>query len=62
MRLEGHVVGMKRKNACRILVGKPEEKKQLGRHRRRGKDNITMDLGEIRWGGMSWTETSGGLL
>jgi hypothetical protein len=31
-------------NACRILVGKPEGKKPLGRRRRRWVDNIKMDL------------------
>jgi hypothetical protein len=33
--------------ACRILVGKPEEKRPLGRQRRRWMDNIKMDLREI---------------
>jgi hypothetical protein len=33
-----------RRNACRILVGKPEEKTPLGRPRRRWADNIKMDL------------------
>jgi hypothetical protein len=35
-----------------VLVGKPEGKRPLGRPRRRQKDNITMDLREIGWGGM----------
>jgi hypothetical protein len=39
-----------KRNAYRILVGKPEGKRSLGRHRR--VDNIKMDLREIRWGGM----------
>jgi hypothetical protein len=34
-------------NAYRILVGKPEGKRPLGRRRRRRVDNIKMDLGEI---------------
>jgi hypothetical protein len=32
---------------CRVLVGRPEGKKPLGRHRRRWEDNIKMDLREI---------------
>jgi hypothetical protein len=43
-------------NAYRILVGKPEGKRPLGRPRRRCLDNIKMDLREIRWGGMVWIE------
>jgi hypothetical protein len=35
------------RNACRILVGKPEGKRPLGRPRRKWKDNIEMDLREI---------------
>jgi hypothetical protein len=42
------------RNAYRILVGKPEEKRPLGRPRRRGENNIRMDLREIGWGGMDW--------
>jgi hypothetical protein len=38
--------------AYRILVGKPEGKRPLGRPRRRWGDNIKMDLREIGWGGM----------
>jgi hypothetical protein len=37
-------------NAFRILVGKPEGKRPLGRPRRRWVDNIKMDLREIGWG------------
>jgi hypothetical protein len=40
-------------NAYRILVGKPEGKRPLGRRRRRWVDNIKMDLGEI---GRDWIE------
>jgi hypothetical protein len=36
------------------LVGKPEEKRPLGRPRRRWEDNIRMDLQEVRCGGMDW--------
>jgi hypothetical protein len=36
-----------KRNACRILVGKPEGNRLLWRPRRRGVDNIKMDLREI---------------
>jgi hypothetical protein len=39
----------------RVLVGKSEGKRQLGRHRRR-EDNIKMDLPEVACGGMEWIE------
>jgi hypothetical protein len=48
-------MGAKR-NAYRILVGKPEGKRPLGRPRRRWVDNIKMDLGEIGWDGMDWID------
>jgi hypothetical protein len=37
-------------------VGKPEEKRPLGRPIRRWEDNIKMDLREIGWGGMDWND------
>jgi hypothetical protein len=37
----------KRRNACRILVGKPKGKRPLGRPRSRWEGNIRMDLTEI---------------
>jgi hypothetical protein len=40
----------------RILVGKPEGKRTLGRSRRRWVDSIKMDLREIGWGGMDWID------
>jgi hypothetical protein len=43
-----------KRNAYRILVGKPERKRPLGRPRRRWVDNIKMDLREIGWRGMDW--------
>jgi hypothetical protein len=51
------------RNAYRILVGKPEGKRPLGRPRRRWVDNIKIDLREI-WTGSIWRRigTSGGLL
>jgi hypothetical protein len=45
-----------KKNAYRILVGKPEGKRPLGRPRGRWVDNIKMDVGEIGWGGMDWID------
>jgi hypothetical protein len=43
-----------KRNANRLLVGKPEGKRLLGRPRRRWVDNIGMDLGELGWGGVDW--------
>jgi hypothetical protein len=43
-------------NANRILVGRPEGKKPLGRPRRRRVDNIKIDLREIGWVGMDWID------
>jgi hypothetical protein len=40
----------------RVLVGKPEGKRQLGRPRRRWEDNIKRDLQEVRGGGGDWME------
>jgi hypothetical protein len=42
----------KKRNAYRIVVGKPEGKRPLGRPRRTWEDNVKMDLSEIGWGGM----------
>jgi hypothetical protein len=44
---------MGKKDAYRILVGKPEGKRPLGRPRHRWVDNIKMNLRGIRWGGMT---------
>jgi hypothetical protein len=43
-------------NAYRVLMGKPEGKRPLGRPRRRWENNIRMDLREIGWGGMEWID------
>jgi hypothetical protein len=40
----------------RVLVGKPEEKRPLGRPRCRWEDNIKADLQEVGCGGMDWIE------
>jgi hypothetical protein len=45
-----------KRNAYRILVGKPEGKRPLGRPRHRWEDNIKMVLREIGWGGMDWID------
>jgi hypothetical protein len=39
-----------RRGAYRVLVGKPEGKRPLGRPSRRGEDNIEIDLKEVGWG------------
>jgi hypothetical protein len=45
----GHLQHMgKKRNVCRILVGKPEGKRPLRRSRCRWEDDIKMDLSEIR--------------
>jgi hypothetical protein len=55
MRLAGHVTRMgEKRNAYRLLVGKPEGRKPLGRPRRRCLDNIRMDLVEVGWGDVDW--------
>jgi hypothetical protein len=55
MRWAGHVARMEEKrNAYRLLVGKPDRKRPLGRQRRRWVDSIRMDLGEIGWCGVDW--------
>jgi hypothetical protein len=52
MKWAGHVARMGEKiNAYRLLVGKPEGNRLLGRPRRRWVDSIKMDLLEISWGG-----------
>jgi hypothetical protein len=43
-----------KRNAYRILVGKPEGKRPLGRPRRILVDNIKIDLREIEWYGVDW--------
>jgi len=43
-----------RRGLCRVLVGKPEGKRPLGRPRHRWEDNIKMDLQEVGCGGMDF--------
>ena len=57
MRWAGHVARMgKRRCVYRVLVGKPEGKRPLGRPRRRLEDNIKMDLQEVGGGCGDWME------
>jgi hypothetical protein len=45
---------VEKRNAYRLLVGKPERKRPLGRPRRGWVDNIRMDLGKAGWGDVDW--------
>ena len=57
MRWAGHVARMRdRRGAYRVLVGKPERKRPLGRPRRRWEDNIKMNLQKVGCGAMDWIE------
>jgi hypothetical protein len=50
---EEHAARMgEERNAYRILVGKPEERRPLGRPRHRWVNSIKMDIREIEWEGM----------
>ena len=42
----------------RVLVGKPEGKRPLGRSRCGWEDHIKMDLQEVRCGGMDWIDVA----
>jgi len=53
----GHVACMgERRGLYRVLVGKPEGKRPLGRPRHRWKDNIKMGIQEVECGGMDWID------
>ena len=55
MRWAGHVARMgEERGVYRVLVGKPEGRKPVGRPRRRWVDNIRMDLQEVGCGYMDW--------
>jgi hypothetical protein len=43
-----------KRNAYRLLVGKPEGRRLLGRPRRRWLDNIRMGIAEVTWGDVDW--------
>ena len=66
MRWAGHVARMgEERGAYRVLVGKPEGKRPLGRPRRRWVDNIRMDVRDVgMWTGLGWPRigTGGGRL
>jgi hypothetical protein len=54
-RWAGHVARMgEKRNAYRLLVGKPEGRRPLGRLRRRWLDKIRMDLVEVGWANVDW--------
>jgi len=56
IRWAGHLAHMgKRRGIYRVVVGKPEGKRQLGRPRRIWEDNIKMDLQKVGWG-MDWID------
>jgi hypothetical protein len=53
----GHVVCVGEwRGAYRVSVGKPEERRPLGRPRHRREEHIKMDLSKVRWGGMDWID------
>jgi len=57
MKWAGHMARMgERRGVYRVLVGKPQGKRPLGRLRRKWEDNIKMDLQEFGCGGMDWIE------
>jgi hypothetical protein len=57
MKWAGHVARIKEnRNAYRILVGKPEGERPLGRPRSRWVDNIKIDLREIGWNSVDWVD------
>jgi hypothetical protein len=57
MRWAGHVTRMgKGRGVYRVLVGRPEGKRPLGRPGRRWEDNIKMDLREIRIDAANWIQ------
>ena len=57
IRWAGHVARMgERSGVRRVLVGRPESKRPLGRPRRRWNNNIKMDLQEVGCGGMDWID------
>jgi len=47
-----------RRDVYRVLVGKPERKRSLGKHRCKWEDNIKMDLQEVEWGSMDWIDVA----
>jgi hypothetical protein len=59
MKWAGHVARMvEGRGVCRVLVGKPEGKRQLGRQRLRWEHNIRVDLQEVGCGDVDWIEVA----
>jgi hypothetical protein len=57
MRWEGHVAPMGEGiGVFKVMMGKREGKRPLGRPRRRSEDNIKMDIQELGFGGIDWIE------
>jgi hypothetical protein len=57
MRWAGHVARMgEERNVYKVLMGKPEGKRPLGRPRCRREDGIRMNLREIGWGNVDWIQ------
>jgi hypothetical protein len=57
MRWAEHVARMgEERKVYKVLVGKPEGRRPLGRPRRRWEDGIRMDLREIGWGSVDWMQ------
>jgi hypothetical protein len=47
-----------KKAAYSVLVGKPKGERPLGKTRRRWQENSKLDLEEVKWGGLDWTDLS----
>ena len=61
MRWAGHAAHMgQRRDIYRVLVGKPERKRPLGRPRCRWEDNIKIDLQDVGWGGYGLNRAGSG--
>jgi hypothetical protein len=57
MRRAGHVARMgEERNVQKVLMGKPEGERTLGRPRCKWEDGIRMDLREIGWGSIDWIQ------
>jgi hypothetical protein len=57
MRWAGHVARMgEGRNVYRVLMGKPERRRPLGRPRRRWEDGIRLDVRKISWGCVDWIQ------
>jgi hypothetical protein len=50
------------RNVYRVLIGKSEGEKPLGRPRRRWEDGIRMDLRKIGWGSVDWIRSENYLM